>query len=230
MGGAREVIFFIAVDFIISTSVCMAATYTNTKFFELQSEECVIGAVKSKGNVSSRIQCLDICLQVSRHGTDNEMCTAAQYFDQTKACQLYVYRGQPLPIICGPLSPAVFASPLMGPFVIYPGPATWSQAKTACTSTGGMLACITTKVQNDLVGGLLETRGFANTDTWLGASKSTAGSFTWVNQQAFGFTSFSAAEPSGRLTENCLVSRYAAPTLEWYDRECDQAYVYICEY
>jgi len=228
MGIGKEVVFFIAVGSI--TTVCLAVSNTNMKFFELQSAQCIVGAVEDKENVQGRIQCLDICLHISRLSTDLTTCTAAQYFAQTNAYQLYVYRGQRLPIVCGPMFPAIFASPLMGPFVIYPGPATWSQAKTACASSGGMLACITSQVQNELVGALLESNGLTGSYAWLGASKPTGGSFTWVSQQTFFFTSYAPTEPSGGETENCLVSRYAPPTLEWWDRQCDIAYAFICKY
>jgi len=228
MGVGKEVVFFFAVGSI--ATVCLAVTITNTKFFELQSAECILGAMEDKENVPSRIQCLDVCLQVTRISTGTETCNAARYFVQTKTCQLYVFRGQPLPIVCGPMTPALFASRLMDPYIVFPGPSTWSQAKASCASTGGMLACITTKTENDLVGAFLESNGLASSNTWLGASKPTGGSFTWVSQQTFYYTSYAPSEPSGGETENCLVSRYAPPTLEWWDRQCDIAYAYICEY
>jgi len=213
-------------SFLIFGSIYLICLAAKTKFFELQSPGCIIGTAENDNVSPSRIQCVDSCVTFTRLSTGVTRCTAAQYFDNTSMCRMYVYRGPNEPDVCGPMSPSLFAIHLMERFAVHAGPSNWTAARDACLSSGRFLATITSQAENDNVNAFLSSAGFLNQDVWLGANRTVPrGSFFWENGEMFSFSAYKSGQPTYNATENCLLTNG-----QWWDRECENKYPFLCEY
>lgn len=120
-----------------------------------------------------------------------------------------------------------------GHCLIYVGtPATWSDARSACSALGGELATIGSLAENNLVLGL-PTDVLAEPDVWLGASDvAMEGTFVWASGEAMGYTNWRAGEPNDGGAEagpeDCMILE-ADTEGTWDDRGCGALYPYLCE-
>ena len=214
----------ITFSFLIFGSIYLICLAAKTKFSEVQYG-CIIGTETDEVS-PSLIQCMVSCVTFTRLSTGVTRCTAAQYFAQTSMCRMYVYRGPNEPSVCVPRTPSLFAIALVGHFTVYAGPLNGTAARDACYSSGGFLATITSQAENDEANAVLSRTGFLGQSVWLGAKKTVSGGpFAWVSGEPFSYTAFKSGEPSNGTTENCLVTDGL-----WWDRVCEFAYPYLCEY
>jgi len=215
----------ISISFLIFESIYLICLSAKTKFSEVQFG-CIIGIAENDEVSPSLIHCLDNCITFTRLSTGVTRCTSAQYFAQTSMCRMYVYRGPNEPSVCGPRTPSLFAIDLMERFAVHAGPLSWTAARDACYSSGRFLATITSQAEHDEANAVLSNTGFLGQYVWLGAEKTVSGGpFAWVTGEPFSYAAFQPGEPSNGSTENCLVTNGL-----WWDRQCINAYPYLCQY
>jgi cysteine-rich repeat protein len=95
----------------------------------------------------------------------------------------------------------------------------WDDAKSACESSGGYLATVTSLQEVEFV------RPHLVDKTWLGMRLS-FGSWTWVTKEPNCWASWSEGEPNPSFVEHCVESRTDGT---WNNVECDQTRYYVCE-
>ena len=217
----------ITISFIILESIHLICLAAQTQFFELQSYGCITGTAENDEVSPSLIQCVDSCVTFTRLSTGVAVtrCTAAQYFDNTSMCRMYVYRGPNEPSVCGPKTPSLFAIDLMGRFAVHAGPLNWTAARDACYSSGRFLATITSQAEQDEANAVLSSTGFLGHYVWLGAMKTVPGGpFAWISGVPFSYAAFASGQPNIAL-ELCLLTDGL-----WRDMGCEYACPYLCEY
>jgi Lectin C-type domain/Tyrosine-protein kinase ephrin type A/B receptor-like len=101
---------------------------------------------------------------------------------------------------------------------------TWSAAAAACASSGGWLAVVHNKAENNFINDLT---GFAS-HAWLGANdQAVVFQWQWPGGRHSSFTNWGPSQPDNYLNrERCLEMQ---STGSWNDLDCGATQGYVCE-
>jgi uncharacterized repeat protein (TIGR02543 family) len=105
------------------------------------------------------------------------------------------------------------------------GSYTWDEAQAFCINLGGHLATVTSQAENDLVQGMIAQ------NIWIGGTdRVREGTWTWVSNDAWGYTNWSSSsEPNGGAGENGLQFYVDGGT--WNDNNMSDVYMpFVCEW
>ena len=144
-------------------------------------------------------------------------------------------------------APSIDARPCMGGnmaqvapdgscLVLVTTPATYVDAKAACTAMNAHLAYL----KNAAVDAFAITMVGAR-DVLIGATdRATEGTFVWDDDTALGYTGWGAGEPNnggGTFQEDCMIIAGLKVEKKWDDRPCDATelttsgvFAYLCQY
>ena len=88
-------------------------------------------------------------------------------------------------------------------YMLYDESKSWSEAQAFCESMGGHLVCIGSQNEQDF---LIElSKSSTKKNLWIGAKTDATGIYSWVSNEAFGYTNWAEDEPN-----NLFDSQYTA--------------------
>ena len=99
----------------------------------------------------------------------------------------------------------------------------WDDARDACAKLGAHLVTITDQDEAAFVSRLLDGQ-----DAWIGATdRAREGTFAWVTGESLTYREFAPLQPDDpQGMVDCLAISTGGG---WYDRDCEQPYVHVCE-
>ncbi|KAK2893561.1 C-type mannose receptor 2 [Channa argus] len=114
---------------------------------------------------------------------------------------------------------------------------TWSAAKLKCETQGGVLAMVSSHLEQAFITTLLKN---ASVDLWVGLTSDSKGSFQWAKAALLSYTNWAPGEPldnSGphhnKTPGNCVVMIHGNPQKNagmWASRACEmESNAFICQ-
>jgi hypothetical protein len=106
---------------------------------------------------------------------------------------------------------------------------TWSDAKAACSSSGGHLATITSQEENDWVWTNL---GVSGVSIWLGGTdEAQEGVWKWITGEVWNYSKWGAGQPDNSRGDQNYLTFWDSVSNQWDDGRQDNNYLsYICEW
>ncbi|MCX7178738.1 MAG: lectin-like protein [Proteobacteria bacterium] len=108
----------------------------------------------------------------------------------------------------------------------------WNEARAACESIGGHLACIGNQEQETFVHSMIHDEGIDPTwDLWIGLYHDKASArWRWVNETPLSFTNWSGGDPYILKDGPCAGYVRGRSGLNWASQQRSHALWYICEW